>query len=271
MKEPTPIVAVPLPPPSLGPKKPVVPQNEQTQLATAAASPTTVTVGCAASPLTNNKSKVSSKSNTSRYPKMPPGPRPVIEKPRKNDVLFGRGSQIALHPGNVQFREIVWQEKDEYQRTRNAGIKRDVALHVIGLVRELEPPGRFLELAGTSIMDGPWVESTPERILEKTSQGREDCWHSCSACALVIFSTTLTSISCAFFTPGVTSYFSAMNVLFGIDNIITLTKQYFSSARAEVALGEQNGHGYGRRADDRARRIPASWPRSKLFTMVVFG
>lgn len=171
------MVGVPLPtptllPPSMGPKKP---QAEQTPPLTTTNAPTiTATAGPPDSPWKKKKSNKSKNASDrpSKYPKMPPGPRPVIEKPRFNDVLFGRGGQIALHPGNVQFRQIVWQEKDEYQRTRNAGIKRDVAMHVIGLVRELEPPGRFLELAGTSIMEGPWVESTPERILEKTSQGK---------------------------------------------------------------------------------------------------
>jgi hypothetical protein len=179
MKEPTPVVGVSLPTPTLLPRPNAMELQAEPQTLTGEQTPPTTTAlitvtvgGTDDSPLKKNKPKTTSSNNSpSKYPKMPPGPRPLIEKPRKNDVLFGRGGQIALHPGNVQFREIVWQEKDEYQRTRNAGIKRDVAMHVIGLVRELEPPGRFLELAGTSVMEGPWVESTPERILEKTSQG----------------------------------------------------------------------------------------------------
>jgi hypothetical protein len=182
MKEPAPTVGVPLPTPTLLPRpntteppsEPRAQTDEQTTPSPTTTALITVTVGGTGNtPLKKSKSKATSptKNSPSKYPKMPPGPRPVIEKPRKNDVLFGRGGQIALHPGNVQFREFVWQEKDEYERTRNAGIKRDVAMHVIGLVRDLDPPGRFLELAGTSIMDGPWVESTPERILEKTFQG----------------------------------------------------------------------------------------------------
>ena len=37
-----------------------------------------------------------------------------IERPHDNDVLFGRGGNINIHPGNETFRKIVHQKKRVY-------------------------------------------------------------------------------------------------------------------------------------------------------------
>jgi len=42
----------------------------------------------------------------------------IIEKPHDHDVLFGKGSHVAMHPGNVFFRKHVWLMRDEYQICR---------------------------------------------------------------------------------------------------------------------------------------------------------
>ena len=113
------------------------------------------------------------KPSERKYARVQDGPRPLIEKPRAQDVLFGRGACIASHVGNGFYRRLVWEKKSEYLATKDLQHKKRIAQDVINHIHGLEPPGRFLQLASatSSYYSGPWVEATRERVVEKTCQG----------------------------------------------------------------------------------------------------
>lgn len=89
---------------------------------------------------------------------------PSIEL-RDNDVLSGRGSGVAAHPGNQKFRQLIRSHKNSYvSAPRNQ--KMAIAAKVIEEIESLNPPGRFLERDG----DGSFVTMDYKKALEKTSQ-----------------------------------------------------------------------------------------------------
>jgi hypothetical protein len=66
----------------------------------------------------------------------------------RHDVLFGRGSGINDHPGNVHFRQVVAARKAEYVQAPTSKLKSQIAGEVVHRIRcELSPPGRFLKRA----------------------------------------------------------------------------------------------------------------------------
>lgn len=82
------------------------------------------------------------------------------------DVIFGRGNGFSKSNGNVQFRYIVWQYKDEYARASRS-CKGSIAKMVMEDVAKQKPPGRFVEELG----DGKhYVVADPKRAFEKTCQ-----------------------------------------------------------------------------------------------------
>jgi hypothetical protein len=103
------------------------------------------------------------------------GPRPL--QPHPNDVVFGRGNNIANHPGNLLFREFVLQEKDTYGAAPRQ-VKAVIAGRVVERILKLSPPGRFLEIGD----DGRYYDVDPHRVFEKTCQAcRERKWSRASA------------------------------------------------------------------------------------------
>ena len=78
------------------------------------------------------------------------------------DILLGRGGVTNSHIGNKNFRALVRQSQREYL----VAAKLDKASIAMGIVKEvISSGGRFLHENG----DG-WVEVTPEKAREKTSQ-----------------------------------------------------------------------------------------------------
>jgi len=97
-----------------------------------------------------------------------------------NDVLSGRGVNIAQHPGNQRFRTLITTFRDqEYCTTYSAGEKRAVALQIIKHIKELDPPGRFLKRdgrgQGSRGLNGPWDELSEREAIKKTCQALRDC------------------------------------------------------------------------------------------------
>lgn len=110
----------------------------------------------------------------------------IVDKPRPQDVLSGRGNGVALHDGNRQFRAWVKHYRLEYQqatRSCKGALTRRVIQHVH------ECGGRFLEQvvlpcspssSETSSLDDAngepstiqqtWRQLSNSRIWEKTSQ-----------------------------------------------------------------------------------------------------
>jgi len=90
--------------------------------------------------------------------------------PNDNDVLFGRGMGIMIHPGNQRLRSKVQEKKPGYLQSNKAR-KREIACNI---VRDIEKSGgRFLikeanNSSGTaSSSDKAWVCVDTEKAIKK--------------------------------------------------------------------------------------------------------
>lgn len=97
-----------------------------------------------------------------------------------NDVLSGRGVNIAAHPGNERFRTLVTTRADaSYCETYSATEKKAVAEEIVRHIASLEPPGRFLKREGRGQvsrgLNGPWEELSRREAIKKTCQALRDC------------------------------------------------------------------------------------------------
>ena len=95
-----------------------------------------------------------------------------IKEPHDNDVLLGRGKFASEHPGNILFRQIVWELKEEYYVARK-NEKTKMVHRIIDKIKSLDPPGRFLE----KDEDLTFVDAPMDRVVLKVSQAlRERRW-----------------------------------------------------------------------------------------------
>lgn len=97
-----------------------------------------------------------------------------------NDVLCGRGVNIAAHPGNERFRTLVTTRADaSYCDTYSATEKKAVAEELVRYINNLDPPGRFLKREGrgqvTRGLNGPWEELSHRDAVKKAVQALRDC------------------------------------------------------------------------------------------------
>lgn len=111
---------------------------------------------------------------------------PIIENPygvHDHDVLSGRGALINGHVGNTAFRGLCLERKTQFD-AGNYSEKRALATEVVNIIRNQNPPGRFLKRAtradgGTGEHDvvateGEWVELTDEKAVHKACQVMRD-------------------------------------------------------------------------------------------------
>lgn len=84
-----------------------------------------------------------------------------------NDVLCGRGGLTNHHPGNIFFRNLVRTRQEEYLRASKRD-KANVAKDIVDIIRNQEPPGRFLKKV--SEKSNAWAEIGDRKAREKTSQ-----------------------------------------------------------------------------------------------------
>ncbi|KAL7461670.1 hypothetical protein ACHAXS_002084 [Conticribra weissflogii] len=97
-----------------------------------------------------------------------------------NDVLCGRGVNIAAHPGNERFRTLVTTRADaNYCESYSASEKKAVADEIVRHIASLDPPGRFLKREGRGQisrgLNGPWEELSHKEAVKKTCQALRDC------------------------------------------------------------------------------------------------
>jgi hypothetical protein len=93
-----------------------------------------------------------------------------------NDVLSGRGSGPNDHEGNIKFREMVAQRKNEYMSTGNRQTKKNIAQEIVNTV--LHAQGRFLKkIEGSDFKNMRFPMNTElyqivdrETAMEKTKQ-----------------------------------------------------------------------------------------------------
>jgi len=88
-----------------------------------------------------------------------------IPAPHENDVLCGRGGSINSHPGNITFREWVYERKTQYNLADSKKDKTIVVNEVLDLVRSVSPPGRFLQKHNSG-----WIEIDDAKAMAKISQ-----------------------------------------------------------------------------------------------------
>mmetsp|Transcript_1716 Transcript_1716/g.3728 ORF Transcript_1716/g.3728 Transcript_1716/m.3728 type:complete len:510 (-) Transcript_1716:43-1572(-) len=84
-------------------------------------------------------------------------------KPTENDVLFGKGYRLQLHPGNVRFREFVLQNRDEYESTPRMK-RREISMRLAQILRSNGV--RFLKKTES----GEWMESNIVEADKKIGQ-----------------------------------------------------------------------------------------------------
>jgi len=90
-------------------------------------------------------------------------PAAVDKKPRRHDVILGRGRTIQSHPGNVYFRKFLKQYCDSYDEApRNQRRKMASELTHAFSAKDI----RFLE----QTKNGEWIESTLENAENKIGQ-----------------------------------------------------------------------------------------------------
>lgn len=94
-----------------------------------------------------------------------------IRKPHHNDVLCGRGSSSRDHPGNGQFRSFVKALKEECVVSHKSDKPRFAGV-IVGRIRFLQPPGRFLKLGCRAKGQDPrlWYEIGDKEAIRKTRQ-----------------------------------------------------------------------------------------------------
>ena len=89
--------------------------------------------------------------------------------PHHNDVLLcGRGGTTHDHPGNKEYRKMVDDRTCDYLRARFRRGKRLIATEIVGQIRSLNPPGRFLVKEGENSSD--WLDIGDAKAREMVSQ-----------------------------------------------------------------------------------------------------
>jgi hypothetical protein len=100
-----------------------------------------------------------------------------ILEPGPHDVLYGRGAGTNNHPGNIKFRNLIYEHKLRYLGVPKLE-KPKVAKEIVKAWRSLDPPGRFLARKDES-QKGPasdkgggtvWQDVGDKKAREKASQ-----------------------------------------------------------------------------------------------------
>ena len=94
----------------------------------------------------------------------------IIQQLNPNDVLCGRGSGPNDYSGNIKFRGLVMDRRDEYLSTSNRASKAKVAREIVDYVKCMNPPGRFLEQVENNKNTALWRVVSEDKALEKAKQ-----------------------------------------------------------------------------------------------------
>jgi hypothetical protein len=96
-------------------------------------------------------------------------PTTVVLDLNRNDVLLGRGTGTAIYEGNIKFRKLIKQYKEEYtsvDTTRH--MKVAIANRVLNEIRSRG--GRFLRKENKGVYHEVYHEAEEEVALEKVKQ-----------------------------------------------------------------------------------------------------
>jgi hypothetical protein len=97
-----------------------------------------------------------------------------------NDVLFGRGKANNNWYGNVYFRTLISQYRDEYRESRRF-FKTMIASRIKNVIQSQDPPGRFLaknDITGTYhiVSDDRSIEKICQALREKIKTKQQGIW-----------------------------------------------------------------------------------------------
>lgn len=93
---------------------------------------------------------------------------PIV--PHQNDILMGRGGNTNMHAGNQSLRGMALSLREKYKASRKKE-KSMISRELVRKVRDLAPPGRFLNLNKTT---QAWEDVGDEKAREKVSQVLRD-------------------------------------------------------------------------------------------------
>ncbi|CAB9514048.1 Nitrilase family, member 2 [Seminavis robusta] len=60
---------------------------------------------------------------------------PESFEPTENEVILGRGKQVATHPGNKRFKEVVLSHIKEYSAAQTKALKSNILSHIVSKIR----------------------------------------------------------------------------------------------------------------------------------------
>lgn len=73
-------------------------------------------------------------------------PSMAVKAPEDNDVICGRGKSVS-HPGNLKFRQLVLNRKDEYMQAKRREDKTRIATEIVEELRNSQRPSRYAYIA----------------------------------------------------------------------------------------------------------------------------
>lgn len=98
-----------------------------------------------------------------------------------HDVLSGRGAFVNGHHGNGLLRRLAQDRKQRFD-AGNFTEKQALAAEIVGHVRSLDPPGRFLKKVAKTAsggLSGEWEELSDEKAIHKACQVGLFVWVPC--------------------------------------------------------------------------------------------
>ena len=87
-----------------------------------------------------------------------------IREPSQNDVLCGKDTTLARHPGNQKFRALIQENLPGYLKARSKQEKMQITKRIVSL---LSKSSRFLKLKNGS--SGEWIEIDGQCARDKVS------------------------------------------------------------------------------------------------------
>lgn len=96
-------------------------------------------------------------------------------EPTEKEVILGRGKQIASHPGNKQYKEIVLSHIKEYSAAQTKALKSSILSHIVNKIRSNSAyQAGFVKQDGTT---GRWTIAEDSAARIATAQIFRDALH----------------------------------------------------------------------------------------------
>lgn len=93
----------------------------------------------------------------------------IADRPRRTDVISGRGGRSNHHEGNKPYWRLVYAGRSDYKASKILSDKNAIAEEIVATIHSQE--GRFLQREkGTN----KWFRLPPKAVLEKVKQALRD-------------------------------------------------------------------------------------------------